>query len=156
MNFKDIMSLIPSSVSVVSCIENNLVFGCTVSSLVSVDVQEDNPKILFLLKKKSQVGNKIKINDFFTINVLSADQYDIAKKYSEDRAAESILNSSWIISSQFAEISKCRVIIKCKLIEIFGKHAADVFFAQVIECSKNQSLPPLIYDSRRYVKLESG
>ena len=62
MSFKDTMSLIPSSVSVISCFEEGLIYGCTISSLVSVDVREDNPEIIFVLKKQSLVGEKIKTN----------------------------------------------------------------------------------------------
>ena len=80
MSFKDTMSLIPSSVSVISCFEEGLIYGCTISSLVSVDVQEDNSEIIFVLKKQSLVGEKIKVNEFFKINVLSSSKDEIAQK----------------------------------------------------------------------------
>ena len=84
------MSLVPTSVSVISCLDEGLIYGCTISSLVSVDVQEENSEIVFVLKKQSLVGEKIKINNTFTINVLTADQVDQAKKYSAERLPERI------------------------------------------------------------------
>jgi flavin reductase (DIM6/NTAB) family NADH-FMN oxidoreductase RutF len=84
------MSLVPTSVSVVSCRDANSIHGCTISSLVSVNIQEESPEILFVLKKQSLVGEKIRANNFFTINVLSVGQAEVARKYSNDRSPENI------------------------------------------------------------------
>ena len=156
MSFKDTMSLIPSSVSVISCFEEGLIYGCTISSLVSVDVQEDNPEIIFVLKKQSLVGEKIKTNKFFTMNVLSASQDEIAQKYSAARLPENISDSNWIIEGNFAEISKCKIIMNCKLIQIYDNHAANIFVAKVIKHSIDQSQLTLIYNARKYGRFQSN
>ena len=156
MSFKDAMSLITSSVSVVSCFEEGLIYGCTISSLVSVDVQEDNPEIIFVLKKQSLVGEKIKTNKFFTMNVLSASQDEIAQKYSAARLPENISDSNWIIEGNFAEISKCKIIMNCKLIQIYDNHAANIFVAKVIKHSIDQSQLTLIYNARKYGRFQSN
>ena len=116
MNFRDIMSLVPTSVSVISCREESSIYGCTISSLVSVNVQEESPEIVFVLKKQSLVGEKIKAHNFFTINVLSASQDEIAQKYSADRSPENISDHGWIIEGDFAEIPKCRITMNCKVV----------------------------------------
>ena len=156
MSFKDAMSLITSSVSVVSCFEEGLIYGCTISSLVSVDVQEDNPEIIFVLKKQSLVGEKIKTNKFFTMNVLSASQDEIAQKYSAARLPENISDSNWIIEGNFAEISRCKIIMNCKLIQIYDNHAANIFVAKVIKHSIDQSQLTLIYNARKYGRFQSN
>ena len=51
LSFRDIMSLVPTSVSILSCIQNSLIYGCTISSLVSVNIDEKSPEIIFVLKK---------------------------------------------------------------------------------------------------------
>ena len=156
MSFKDTMSLIPSSVSVISCFEEGLIYGCTISSLVSVDVQEDNPEIIFVLKKQSLVGEKIKTNKFFTINVLSARQDEIAQKYSAARSPENISDSNWTITGNFAEILKCKIIMNCKLIQIYDNHAANIFVGKVIKHSIDQSQLTLIYNARKYGRFQSN
>jgi flavin reductase (DIM6/NTAB) family NADH-FMN oxidoreductase RutF len=150
------MSLVPTSVSVISCREESLIYGCTISSLVSVDVNEENPAIVFVLKKQSLVGEKIKAHNFFTINVLSASQDSIAQKYSTDRSPENISDHSWIIEGDFAKIPKCRITINCNLLTIYDNHAADVFVGQVIKYSGDQSQASLIYDARRYGRFHSN
>jgi flavin reductase (DIM6/NTAB) family NADH-FMN oxidoreductase RutF len=149
------MSLVPTSVSVISCLDECLIYGCTISSLVSVDVQEENPEIVFVLKKQSLVGEKIKINNAFTINILSADQVDQAKKYSGERLPERISDTSWIIESKFAKIPKSRIALNCELLKIYEEHAADIFVGKVIKHSGDQSQPALIYDARKYGRFQS-
>ena len=156
MSFKDAMSLIPSSVSVISCFEEGLIYGCTISSLVSVDVREENPEIIFVLKKRSLVGEKIKTNKFFTINVLSASQDEIAQTYSAARLPEKVSDSYWVIEDNFAEISKCKIIMSCKLRQIYDNHAASIFVSKVIKYSVDQGQLTLIYNARRYGRFQSN
>jgi len=156
MNFRDAMSLVSTSVSILSCLEENLVHGCTISSLVRVSVQDENPEVIFVLKKQSLLGGRIKTKNFFTINVLSAPQEWLAKKYSIERLPESISDSSWDIDGKFAELSGCRVIMNCKLLKIYDNHAADIFVGHVVKYSGSQSLPSLIYDARRYGRFQSN
>ena len=56
LSFRDIMSLVPTSVSILSCIQNSLIYGCTISSLVSVNIDEKSPEIIFVLKNESLIG----------------------------------------------------------------------------------------------------
>lgn len=150
------MSLVPTSVSVLSCIEGSFVYGCTISSLVSVDVRQENPEIVFVLKKQSLVGEKIKNNYLFSINILSENQDSLAKKYSANRLPEGTLDSDWKINNNnFAELSNCRAILNCKLLKIYDTHAADIHVGTVMNYSGVRNQLPLIYDSRRYVKYQS-
>ena len=155
MNFRDIMSLVPTSVSILSCFDGSVIYGCTISSLVSVDVQEENPEIIFVLKKQSLVGDKIKTNDFFSINVLSENQDSLAKKYSTNRLPERSLDPDWKINNNFAELLSCRAILNCKLLEIYDTHAADIYIGTVMSYSGVRNQLPLIYDSRRYGKYQA-
>ena len=150
------MSLVPTSVSVISCREESLIYGCTISSLVSVDVKEENPAIVFVLKKKSLVGEKIKAHNFFTINVLSASQDEIAQKYSTERSPESISDYNWIVDGVVPEPLNSRITMNCKLLKIYDNHAADIFVGQVVKYFGDQSKSSLIYDARRYGRFQSN
>ena len=68
LSFRDIMSLVPTSVSILSCIQNSLIYGCTISSLVSVNIDEKSPEIIFVLKNESLIGKNIRLGNLFTIN----------------------------------------------------------------------------------------
>ena len=150
------MSLVSTSVSVISCRENSLIYGCTISSLVSVNVQEESPEIVFVLKKQSLVGEKIRVNNSFTINVLSVGQDEVAQKYSTERSPENISDSNWIVDGDFAEVLNSRITMNCKLLKIYDNHEADIFVGQVVKYFGDHSKSSLIYDARRYGRFQSN
>ena len=152
--FRDVMSLVPTSVSVISCIENSLIHGCTISSLVSINVRDENPELIFVLKKQSHIGGIIKANNFFSINVLSSQQGDIAQKFSADRLPEKISDTNWVVNENFAEISNCIITMNCTLLEIYDNHAANIFVCKVVKHSGDQSKSSLVYDARRYGRFQ--
>ena len=96
------MSLMPTSVSVLSCIETELIHGCTISSIISISVAEESPQVLFVLQKNSLIGSKIKTLKFFSINVLSKFQVSSAQKYSTKRLPDLASDSDWSVKERFA------------------------------------------------------
>ena len=155
MLFRDVMSLVPTSVCVLSYLENNLIFGCTISSLVSVNISEETPEIVFVLKKDSLFGNKIRTGLFFTINVLSSDQSDLAKIYSTSRDPDIASEANWHMDKRFAVIRGCRSVINCKLSKVYDSHAADIFIGSVLRYSGDAEKSALLYDARSYGIFES-
>ena len=149
------MSLVPTSVSVLSCLENDLVFGCTISSLVSVNIDETNPEIVFVLKKNSLVGKKIRSGNFFTINVLSINQEILAKKYSNNRDPDLISEVTWRIQDNFVELRDSRLTLNCKLSRVYDSHEASIFVGSVVKYSGDKEQSALVYDSRKYGGFES-
>ena len=155
MLFRDVMSLVPTSVSVLTHLENNLIFGCTISSLVSVNISEETPEIVFVLKKDSLFGNKIRTGLYFTINVLSSDQSDLAKIYSTSRDPAIASEPNWQIDKGFAAIRGCRSVINCQLSKVYDSHAADIFIGSVLSYSGDAEKSALLYDARSYGIFES-
>jgi flavin reductase (DIM6/NTAB) family NADH-FMN oxidoreductase RutF len=144
------MSLVPTSVSVLTCLDGNLIFGCTISSLVSVNINENDPEIIFVLKKSSNMGQKISSKKFFTINVLSSKQSQLAAKYSNNRDPDDSSVGPWKIEGQFAEILDSRSVIHCRLSKVYDSHEADIFVGSVLKYYGNAEKPALVYDSRKY------
>ena len=155
MLFRDVMSLVPTSVSVLTYLESNLIFGCTISSLVSVNISEETPEIVFVLKKDSLFGNKIRTGLYFTINVLSSDQGNLAKKYSTVREPEVVSKSNWQMDKGFAAIRGCRSVINCQISKVYDSHAADIFIGSVLSYSGDAEKSALLYDARSYGIFES-
>jgi flavin reductase (DIM6/NTAB) family NADH-FMN oxidoreductase RutF len=102
------------------------------------------------------VGEKIRSNKFFTINLLSVGQNEIAHKYSTDRSPENILDSNWIVDGNFTKMLNSRISLNCKLLKIYDKHAADIFVGQVIKYFGDHSNLSLVYDARRYGSFQSN
>ena len=150
MNFKDLMSLIPTSVSVLSCIVSKDIYGCTISSVVSVNIDESKPEILFVLKKDSKIAQLISDYKFFTINLLADSQVDMAKKYSSFRIPDSVTDSSWRVEDNFADLKESRLNIRCAFLNKYDSHASDNFIGTVISYSETSSSKALIYNHRIY------
>ena len=150
LNFRDIMSLVPTSVSILSCIQNNLIYGCTISSLVSVNVDEKSPEIIFVLKNESLIGKNIRLGNLFTINVLASSQINLAKKYSQEREPDLLSDQTWNISDGFPKIQGARVYLECELAKVYESHAANIFVGSINKYFGDLDQSALIYDARDY------
>ena len=148
------MSVIPTSVSLISCIDGDAIYGCTISSLVSLDVSDESPIVAFMLKKGSLVGNKITSSKMFSINVLSAGQEDLAKYYSSERIPDLISENKWkITGNEFPNKENVKVELNCEYHDIFKDYPANIFIAKVLHSSVNKHLAPLVYESRKFISL---
>jgi flavin reductase (DIM6/NTAB) family NADH-FMN oxidoreductase RutF len=154
LNFKDVMSLVPTSVSILSCIEGSEVYGCTISSLVSIDISNSSPKIIFVLKPESLVGAKITKNMHFAISVLNSQQENLARFYSEQREPDNITDTRWIVKdNKFAQIDNACVALCCSLNKSFNEFSGVIFVADLCSYSIDPTYPGLIYNSRKYYQL---
>jgi flavin reductase (DIM6/NTAB) family NADH-FMN oxidoreductase RutF len=152
MNFRDAMSLVPSSVSILATLVDSRIYACTISSLVSVNISSDDPEILFVLKKDSSTGALIKTYKFFTINLLSHKQRDSADEFSSPRTISVGIDSTkWrLYSGNQLELIGSRVIMSCELIQVYEDHLADIYIAKVLNYKFNNAIPALVYDERKY------
>jgi flavin reductase (DIM6/NTAB) family NADH-FMN oxidoreductase RutF len=152
MNFRDAMSLVPSSVSVLATWVDSRIYACTISSLVSVNIGSDDPEILFVLKKDSSTGDLIKANKFFTVNLLSHKQRDSADEFSSPRTISVGIDSTkWRLESgNQLELIGSRVFMSCELIQVYEDHLANVYIAKVLKFKFDNTKPALIYDERKY------
>ena len=151
LNFRDVMSLVPSSVSILACVSDGKIYGCTISSFVSVNVSNHGAEVIFVLKKGSLVGTKIINDGVFTINVLNSNQELLAGKYSSQRNPEELPNDNWSIASgKFPQLSNSRASLNCEYKQVYTDHEADIFVSRVLDFNGNKDLSALVYDSRKY------
>jgi flavin reductase (DIM6/NTAB) family NADH-FMN oxidoreductase RutF len=154
MSFKDAMSLVPTSVSIVSCVENSYIYGCTISSLVSVDISEKLPEIMFVLRKNSQIGARILYLGDFSVSVFSENHQDVARRFAADRNPDMVSSPDWDVrDNRFAELKDARVIFNCSFKCKYSNHNADIYIGTVVNYAFDDTVMPLIYDGRNYKKL---
>jgi len=151
MKFRDVMSLVSTNVSVLSCIKNQLIYGCTISSLVSVNISDKFSEILFVLKKESIMGSLIENNTYFSINLLNSSQKQIAEKFANSRTPDNLEDSTWkLTSNKFAELRNARAVMNCVFVRRYIDHGADIFVGNVQSYIGSDKIDGLLYDSRRY------
>jgi flavin reductase (DIM6/NTAB) family NADH-FMN oxidoreductase RutF len=151
-DFRDAMSLVPSSVSIIASLNDAKITACTISSLVSVSIDPINPEILFVLKKGSFTGSLIKINEIFSLNVLANSHQNDAVKFSNQRDSNHEYDpKNWKFSSgNTVELIGSRVFMACELIQVYEDHLADIYVAKVMHYKFDDANPALIYDERKY------
>jgi flavin reductase (DIM6/NTAB) family NADH-FMN oxidoreductase RutF len=152
LEFRNAMSLIPTSVSIVALINKSKITACTISSLVSVSIDPSNPEVLFVLKKESHTGSLIAKNKFFTLNVLSDNQQNFASEFSKLRDLDQEFDSNrWKLSSEkFIELNGSKVVMDCEINQVYKDHLADIYVAKVLDYKFDSTKPALIYDERKY------
>jgi flavin reductase (DIM6/NTAB) family NADH-FMN oxidoreductase RutF len=152
MNFKDAMSLIGNTVSLLS-IRNidEQVHACTISSLVSVSVIPEDEMILFVLKKNSKIGAFIQEIGNFSICVLNAGQIAYASEYSGDRVEEFVSQYKWApFGDEFVKLNDCRIFFACTFEKIIRDFPSDIYIARVISQEYKRDGSCLIYENRNF------
>lgn len=155
--FRDAMKEIPTSVSVILASHHGKVSGCTISSLVSVDVSESDSKILFVLKQGSRIGNLIQEGVEFSINLLREDMAVLAETFSSPR--ESFFQSSsqdFVVTwERVPVIHRAPVVFSCTLDRIIKEFTSWIYIARIVDFKHENSCSPLLYQNRQFHKMAS-
>jgi flavin reductase (DIM6/NTAB) family NADH-FMN oxidoreductase RutF len=155
-DFKDFMSVIPASVSVIGLVKKSQIFGCTLSSLVSLNVIK--PELLFVLRNGSTLLNAIVHDELFSINVLSDRQKELADYYSSSREIESLSNTKnpWKeLNPGLIVLENSKVSFGCRLKRLEQLETSTLIFCTPEAAFETISTSPLTYSNREYFRLSS-
>ena len=148
--FKNAMSKVPSSVSILSVQTENSHISCTISSLISVEVE--TPRVLFVLRKDSSTLKAILLHKTFSINVLSYDQEALAVKYSANQRI--FEPQDWVEGlSQTLDLKGSWLHFACEFDEVLECGSSVVVISRVIGHKFTETGKPLIYINRSYLTL---
>lgn len=153
-SFKDVMSLIPTSVSIIGLRETVAIRACTISSLVSLDISA--PKIMFVLQNSSSTLDSLRDSKEFSVSVLNETQLDISKKYSSFRESEygNEESSDWEFAEQSIPFIKSSYIVFfCNHVEILPFASTSIVIASVFKTISTNDQTPLTYHQRKYSKI---
>ena len=147
--FKEVMSLIPTSVAI-AWIRNDQseIFGCTISSFISVSVEKENEAIAFVLRNDSRTGYAISNSENFTISILSKDQVEIANIFSRGLPIAE-MNSAIRTYPTWNDCSTCEFSLKLQRQILLSN--STIFIADVVSFLSRPRLEPLVYSARKYL-----
>jgi flavin reductase (DIM6/NTAB) family NADH-FMN oxidoreductase RutF len=134
--------------------KNHQVAACTISSLVSLEISVEKPKVLFVLKKESLTGNLIGAQKVFTISLLANDQVDVAKEFSSNNpgltnVTEASKSIEFIGNQPLIHNSVATWF--CYLIKVETNYDGDMYIAGIEGVRHSRDRLPLIYLNRNYV-----
>lgn len=149
--FKDCMSRIPTSVSLVSVVDQGFLTACTISSLTSVSV--DSSVVLFVLKSQSRTLLALNRNQNFSINLLSDVQANLSLEYSGKREEQRLehLDNLWDFSIEgFPMLRTSAMSLACELLNTQIVGSSTVVTAKLLSELDSAEVGPLIYLNRSY------
>lgn len=149
-SFTEAMSRAVSGVSIVTTDGPNGQYGLTVSSMTSVSASP--PMLLVCVNRSSAAHDAIRDNERFAINVLAAEQREIANNFagrSETTGRYLFDQAIWDSRIALPRLRNAAAYFECSLVSAmtFGSHS--IFVAQVTDSDAGEDAP-LLYTGRNY------
>ena len=153
-SFKDAMARIPTSVFVVGVRVEVLVTACTISSVVSVDIERQT--ISFVLQKNSSTLKAIRLKKKFGITLLSDQQTEASHHFSSLEKNLEEGKFSWDMQNKdFPTIPNSAGNFNCNLLETYELENTFIVLAKVEKFCVVTERSPLIYWNRKHFSLKS-
>jgi len=156
-DFKNAMAIVPTSVAVVLVGPQDRIRACTISSLVSVDVEV--PQLAFVLKSESRTLLDITREDFFSISILAETQKPLALEFSNSGSEHSLLDVfgfDFHGSSQIPYLKKTPVVFFCTFKETVKLTHSRIVIAMPFSALFNNKVRPLVYQNRLFYSLSEN
>jgi flavin reductase (DIM6/NTAB) family NADH-FMN oxidoreductase RutF len=145
------MSLIPTSVGIVwSHTLSGEITGCTISSFISVSIEESRQVVAFVLNKESRTALNLNSSNEYTVSILNQDQAHIARIFASKITVEQ-KNVELAEVKSWPNENLCNFILRT--IEGFEIGSSKMFFAEVISFNYNSKISPLVYSARVFTKI---
>src|SRR5262245_33990941 len=153
--FRDAMSRIASSVSIISTDGPHGIAGITCSAVCSVT--DEPPTIMVCVNRKSAANATIKANGVLCVSSLGADQVELSQIFAGIGRVpmnERFAGPNWAVLATGAPYcTASRVALDCRVADIREIGTHSVILAEVVSAAHAGDGEPLIYHSRNYATL---
>ena len=157
LGFKDAMSLVPTSVSVLrvtSSVTNPQVVAVTISSLISLSVAHGEEEIMFALKNNSYFGQRLLEEKVFSISLLNSGQDNLARKYGSSANLQPDLDlneeESWVAVDNFFYLRNSLLVLFCELTDHDVRKHSTLYFGKILSLNGSVTSSPLVYQNRHF------
>jgi len=152
-SFKDAMAHIPTSVFVVGVKAEAFVTACTISSVVSVDI--DRQIVSFVLQKNSSTLRAIMSKKGFAISLLSDQQSRVSHFFSSPEKNLSGDEFIWDLQNEdFPTIPNSVGSFYCNLLETYELENTHIVLARVEKFHVMVEANPLVYWNRKHLSIK--
>jgi flavin reductase (DIM6/NTAB) family NADH-FMN oxidoreductase RutF len=148
--FKDAMSLVPTSVGIVwSRLNDHEIVGCTISSFISVSILTEQEAVGFVLRRESRTANTLRQQQEYTVSILSENQSRIAEIFASGMGTAD-LYSSLAKEASWDKLVVCEFHLSNS--DIIDVGPALLFISHVNSMNVYSDKRPLIYSSRQFLR----
>ena len=153
--FREAMSRVASSVSIVSTDGPHGIAGFTCSAVCSVT--DEPPTIMVCVNRKSAANPVIKANGVLCVSSLGADQVELSQLFAgvgRVPMSERFIGPNWgVLATGAPYCTTSRVALDCRVADVREVGTHSVIFAEVLSTAHAGDGEPLIYHSRNYATL---
>lgn len=161
-SFKDLMARIPTCVGVIVYESRTGVGVCTISSFVSISVENGHEEVIFTLRRASNTGDELKKLENFSISILKSDQSDVAKlagsNLPKKEIQELLLNNIERNSDNVLVLNESFITFVLKFKEAFSVRNSEIYLCQVLSGEQTPAANhlPMVYFDREFTTTQSS
>jgi flavin reductase (DIM6/NTAB) family NADH-FMN oxidoreductase RutF len=157
-DFRSAMRHLAGGVSVITVGCGKDITGMTVTSVSSLSV--DPPTLIVSINRESSSWPLLKRHGFFGVNILTADQLDIAERFSGKdglKGAGRFIGAQWTTGVSGAPLLVGALsAIDCEAEDIIERHSHAVVIGRVLDIQTSGRTAALAYWQGQYVAIDQN
>jgi flavin reductase (DIM6/NTAB) family NADH-FMN oxidoreductase RutF len=155
-DFRGAMRHLAGGVSVITVGRGRDISGMTVTSVSSLSV--DPPTLIVSINRQSSSWPLLKRHGFFGVNILTADQIDIAERFAGKdglRGADRFAGGPWTTRvSGVPLLVGALAAIDCEAEDIIERHSHAIVVGRVLDIQASRRTAALSYWQSQYVAID--
>lgn len=155
-DFRSAMRHLVGGVSVMTVGQGNDITGMTITSVSSLSV--DPPTLIVSINRESSSWQLLKRRGFFGVNMLAADQLDIAERFAGKnglKGAARFGDAQWVAgASGVPLLAGALAAIECEVEDIVERHSHAIVIGRVLDMQLSPRRAALAYWQGQYVAID--
>ena len=156
--FRSAMRHLAGGVSVITVGRGKDITGMTVTSVSSLAV--DPPSLVVSINRSSSSWPLLKRHGFFGVNILTADQLDVAERFTGKdglKGAERFAGATWTsAASGVPLLVGALAAIDCEAEDIIERHSHAIVIGRVLDLRLSSRTAALAYWQGQYVAIDQN
>src|SRR5258708_11400012 len=157
-DFRSAMRHLAGGVSVITVGRGNDITGMTVTSVSSLSV--DPPTLIVSINRESSSWPLLKHHGFFGVNILNADQLDVAERFAGKdgvKGADRFAGAQWFTRiSGVPLLADALAAIDCEVEDIVERHSHAIVIGRVKDMQLSSRTAALAYWQGQYVPIDQN
>ncbi|MBR1125887.1 flavin reductase family protein [Bradyrhizobium lablabi] len=155
-DFRGAMRRLTGGVSVITAGRGRDISGMTVTSVASLSVEP--PALIASVNRSASSWPLIQRHGFFGVNILNADQLDIAERFTGKdglKGAERFAGADWFTrASGVPLLSGALAAIECEVEEAIERHSHAIVIGRVLDVALSPRSAALAYWQGQYLAID--
>lgn len=155
-DFRNAMRRLTGGVSVITAGRGKDISGMTVTSVTSLSVEPAS--LIVAVNRAASSWPLIRRHGFFGVNILNADQIDIAERFTGKdglKGAERFAGADWFTrASGVPLLSGALAAIDCEVDEVVERHSHAIVIGRVLDLQVSRRSAALAYWHGQYLAID--